>query len=269
MATASGLPSVNIIGYAEPFRWLAGGWRDLWRAPVPCLAYGLGLAVLSLVLSAGIYVTNAAFWVLALTFGFVFVAPMLAMGLYEAGRRLEAGERPRLTQMLFVRSAFRQDGAYLGLALLLVYLFWGRLAQIVYGLSTWQLYDDLDDLIRFALTTGEGHRMLIVGSITGGILAYFTFAFTAVSAPMLLSPKANVFVAGITSVRAVTINGGPMALWAILIALLVLLSAATGFVALVVVFPWLGLASWRAYRALVVDEPAGLAMSDASLPSAG
>lgn len=269
MATASGLPSVNIIGYAEPFRWLAGGWTDLWRAPGPSLAYGLGLAAVSLLLAAGIYVTNAAFWVLAFTFGFVFVAPMLAMGLYEAGRRLEIGEKPRLSQMLFVRAAFRQEAAYLGLALLLIYLFWGRLAQIVYGLSTWQLYDDLDDLIRFALTTGEGHRMLIVGSIVGGVLAYFTFALSAVSAPMLLSPRANVFVATITSVRAVAINGGPMLLWAILIALLVLISAATGFLAFLVVFPWLGLASWRAYRALVADDAGVSAPAPGPLPSAG
>lgn len=268
MATSSGLPSVNIIGYAEPFRWLAGGWRDLWRAPGPCLTYGLGLAALSLLLSTGIYVTNAAFWVLALTFGFVFVAPMLAMGLYEAGRRLEMGEKPRLSQMLFVRSAFRQEAAYLGLALLLIYLFWGRLAQIVYGLSTWQLYSDIDDLIRFALTTNEGRRMLTVGSIVGGAVAYFTFALAAISAPMLLSPRANVFVATITSFRAVAINMGPMTLWAVLIALLVLLSAATGFAALLVVFPWLGLASWRAYRALAPDAADDPSATPGILPSA-
>ena len=40
------------------------------------------------------------------------------------------------------------------------------------------------------------------------------------------------------------------------IAALLLASAATGFLALVVVFPWLGLASWRAYRALVADTEA-------------
>jgi uncharacterized membrane protein len=27
-------------------------------------------------------------------------------------------------------------------------------------------------------------------------------------------------------------------------------AAATGFLAMIVIFPWLGLASWRAYRAL-------------------
>ena len=48
-----------------------------------------------------------------------------------------------------------------------------------------------------------------------------------------------------------------MLLWAVIVATLVLASAATGFVALIVVFPWLGLASWRAYRGLVAAETGG------------
>jgi uncharacterized membrane protein len=46
-------------------------------------------------------------------------------------------------------------------------------------------------------------------------------------------------------------NTGPMMQWAASIAGMLLLSAATCFVGLVIVIPWLGLASWRAYRCLV------------------
>jgi uncharacterized membrane protein len=257
VTTATGLPSVRTVGLTDPFRWLAGGWLDLWRAPGPSLAYGLSLAIVSFVLASAIYATDAAFWVLALTFGFVFLAPMLAMGLYEAGRRLESGERPSLAQMLFVRSAFRQDAFYLGLALLLIYLFWGRLAQIVYGLSTWRMYETIPEFVTFALTTPEGHNMLVAGSIVGGVLAFFTFALTVVAAPMLLDPKTNVFVAAITSFRAVAANPAPMLLWAVIIALLVAVSAASAFAGFVLIVPWLGLASWRASRALVAEAPAG------------
>jgi uncharacterized membrane protein len=253
METQSRLPAVHEIGAGAPFRWLSWAWRDLWAAPLPLLASGLLLALASLALASGIYLTNAAFWVLALTFGFVFVAPMLAMGTYEAARRLEAGELPQLGQILFVRAALRQDVAYLGLALLVIYFFWGRIAQIVYGLSTWQIYRTIPEFLTFALTTPEGHRMLLVGSGVGGLIAYATFALVAVSAPMLLDPKASVFAAVATSVRAVARNPGPMLLWALVILGLVMLSAATGFLALTVIFPWLGLASWRAYRELVAD----------------
>ena len=254
MDANGGLPGVRRVGLGAPFLWLGQGLSDLMRAPGPMLVYGLVIALLSFGLVYGLYVSDAAFWVLTLTFGFVFVAPMLAMGTYEAGRRLEAGEQPTLSQVLFVRPAFRQDVAYLGLALLLIYLFWGRVAQIVFGLSTYQMYDTIDAFVAFALTTAEGHNMLLAGTLVGGIFAFFTFTLIVVSAPMLLDPRSNVFAATITSFRTVAQNPAPMMLWAALIAVLLLASAATGFLALVVVFPWLGLASWRAYRALVAER---------------
>jgi len=246
------LPSINRIGFDAPMRWLGGGWRDLWRAPGPCLLQGAALAVVSAGFCYAIYATQAAFWVMALTFGFVFVAPILGMGLYEAGRLLEQGARPTLGQVLRVRGVVRQDLAYLGLLLLLIYFFWGRLAQIVYGMSTFQLHRDVPALIAFAIGTPEGHAMLATGSLIGGVVAFATFALTAVSAPMLLDPKGDFFAAVATSVRAVTANPGPMLLWAVLILLLLLASAASWFLLMTVIFPWLGLASWRAYREIVV-----------------
>ncbi|KAF0184423.1 MAG: hypothetical protein FD124_1672 [Alphaproteobacteria bacterium] len=250
------LPDVNAIGLAAPFRWLGGAWGDMAKAPLPCLLYGAALGLFSYWLVRSLYESNAAFWVLALTCGFVFVAPMLAMGLYEAGRMLEKGEKPTLPRMLFVGGAVRQDVAYLGLALLLIYLMWGRIAQLVYGLSTYRLHRTVADFIAFALNTGEGHNMLISGTIVGGIIAFFTYCLAVVSTPMLLDRNTNVFAAMATSFRAVTKNFIPMLLWALIIVALVALSAATWFAGFVVIFPLLGLASWRAYRDLVAERGA-------------
>lgn len=252
-----GLPEVSSIDWRAPFRWLGGGWRDLMTAPGPCLAYGLIVSLISVALCYALIANDAAFWVLALTVGFVFVAPMLAMGLYEAGRAIERGETPTLAQMLYVRSAVRPDIAYLGLALVLIYLFWGRIAQIVYGLSTYHLHRTVAEFAAFAVGTPDGQSMLMTGSVVGGAIAYFTYCLVVVSAPMLLDRHTNVFAAIATSVTAMVENFWPMTLWAAIIAVLLLLSAATGFIALIVVFPWLGLASWRAYRELVPDPLAG------------
>jgi len=247
------LPKVREIGFGAPFAWLAGGWRDLWRAPGPCLAYGLAMAAVSAGIVALLVLTNASFLALSLTCGFVFVAPMLAMGLYEAGRRLEAGERPTLMGMVLVRRAFSSDAAYLGLFLLLIYLLWGRIAQLVYGLSTWHLHDTVEKFVTFALTTGEGRDMLITGSLIGGVIAFFVYMSVVVAAPMLLDRRTNVFAATVTSFTAVAANPGPMLVWAAIIVALLAISAATAFAAFIIVFPLLGLASWRAYRALVDD----------------
>jgi uncharacterized membrane protein len=140
---------------------------------------------------------------------------------------------------------------YLGLALLMIYLLWGRIAQVVYGLSTYTFHETVEAFVKFALFTEEGWTMLATGTAVGGVIAFFTYCLVVVAAPMLLDTRANVWGAIATSFLAVANNPGPMLLWAVLIVALLLVSAATAFLALIVIFPWLGLASWRAYRALV------------------
>lgn len=221
------------------------------KALVPCLLYGAAIALTSFAIWRALIVSDLAFWALSLSCGFVFVAPMLAMGLYEAGRRIGNGEQPTLAHMIVVRSALRADVFYLGLALLLIYLLWGRIAQIVYGLSTYRLHTSVDEFITFSTQTSEGLTMLVTGTIVGGIMAFFTFAVTVVSAPMLLDQRTNVFEAMFTSIRAVAKNFMPMLLWASLITLALLACAATAWLGLIVIFPWLGLASWRAYLDIV------------------
>ena len=257
MEKTVGVRSAKRIGMDAPFRWLGGAWNDLWRAPLPFLAYGLGVAIFSLLLSWAIYVTNATFWVFVLTVGYVFVAPILAMGPYEGGRSLEYGKTPTLAQILWVRAAFRQDVAYLGLALLMIYFIWTGFVQIVYGVSTYSLHRTVPEFVAFAFGTPDGLNMLVIGSVIGGVIAYFTFAFVVVSAPMLLDPNANVFAATAASFKSATENPLPMMLWAAIIGILVLIAAASGFLLLIVIFPWLGLASWRAYRDLVPRDATG------------
>jgi uncharacterized membrane protein len=245
------LAEVNTISLGAPLRWLARGWRDLDTAFAPALLYGTAIALASFAIWRALIVSDLAFWALSLSCGFVFIAPMLAMGLYEAGRRIDLGERPTLAHMIVVRSALRADVFYLGLALLLIYLFWGRIAQVVYGLSTYRLHTSVEELLAFSTQTPEGLTMLVTGTIIGGAMAFFTFAITVVSAPMLLDQRTNVFEAVFTSIRAVAKNFMPMLLWAALLTLALLACAATSWLALIVIFPWLGLASWRAYLDIV------------------
>lgn len=247
------LPAVAKVGVGAPFRWLGGAWSDLWKAPFPCLAYGLALSAFSLWFTLTVYAHGASHWIFALSCGFVFIAPLLAMGLYETARCLERGQKPTLLAMILVRDALRQDLAYLGLALLLIFGIWVGFAQIVYGLSTRQIHRNLPDLIAFATGTFEGRRMIAVGSLIGGAVAFLAYSLVVITAPMLLDRRNDVFMAVATSVRSVIMNFRPMVLWALILAALTLSTAVTGFLGLTLVFPWLGLASWRAYRELVPD----------------
>lgn len=253
-ADAARLPQVRKVGWAAPFRWLAGGLADLRAAPLPALVHGLVLAGLSLALSLALLKAWGAFWAAALVFGFILVAPLLAMGPYETGRLLEAGRRPEVGETLWVRRAVRGDVAALGVGLLLLFALWLQAAQIVHGLSTWRLHETPAELAAFAFGTADGRAMLTVGSAVGAVFGLVTFAAVVVSAPMLLDARISVFAAVATSVRATAANFGPLMLWAALVLALVSLSAATGFALMVLVFPWLGLASWRAFRDLVAQD---------------
>ena len=254
MAGERKLPAPRTVRLGAPLGWLAGGWRDFWRAWPACLFHGAAIAAMCAGLATALVASDLAYWAFILICGFVFVAPMLAMGPYELGRRLEAGERPTLASSLFVARAVRQDVAYLGLALLIIFFIWGQVAQIVYGLSTYQIHRTVADLAAFAFETADGRRMLLTGSVIGGVIAFLTFCLVVVAAPMLLDGRNSVFEAVATSVRAVNANLPPLLLWAALLAAFTLASALTGFAALVIVFPWLGLASWRAYRDLIPDD---------------
>ena len=249
------LPDVATVSISAPIRWLAGAWQDYLRAPLPFLIYGILLAAVSAVIAWALVFSGAFAWVFVLAGGFFLIAPVLAMGLYEGGRMLEVGDTPGVTDVILVRSALRLDIAYLGLALFLIYLFWTRLAQIVYALSTSVLHKAPSEFLTFMLTTPDGLSMAATGTVVGGIIAFFAFSLVVISAPMLLDGKTDVFIATITSVRSVTKNFWPMLVWALLIAILTAIGIATAFFGLIVVYPLIGLATWRAYRDLVPTSP--------------
>ena len=255
----TGLPDVNTVGLGAPFGWLAGGWTDFTKAAGPCLVYGALLVAASLGLTAALYHAGAIRVLFVVAAGFMLVAPVLAMGLYQTGRMLERGERPGIGDILFVKSALRQDLFILGFALFLVYSIWVEMAHLVYGLSTHKFHKTLPDLVHFMLTDPEGHNMVMTGTMIGGVIAFLAFSLIVVSAPMLLNTRANVFVATITSLRTVARNFLPMLVWAVLIVALTMLGIVTGFLGLIVTFPVIGLASWRAYRDLVPSSAGDVA----------
>ena len=246
------LPAVNKVGLLAPLGWLKGGLEDFRKAFLPCLTYGAVLALVSTLFAVGILFSGAASWMMVFAGGFIFLAPMIAMGLYEAGRQIEIGEQPSLRGMIFVKTASTSNLAYLGLALLVVYFFWTRMAQLIYALSTYTLHETVADFLTFMFTTPAGHSMAMTGTVFGGVIGLLAFSLVVVSAPMLLHRNTDVFIATVTSVRTVLTNPGPMVIWAFMIAALTTIGIATAFLGLIVVFPVIGLASWRAYRELVV-----------------
>ncbi|HEX6979510.1 MAG TPA: DUF2189 domain-containing protein [Alphaproteobacteria bacterium] len=247
---ASG-PRVRRIPPDRPWLWLAKGLDDLRRAPDVSLAYGLGLAAVSIVLTAGLAVFGLYYLILPLTAGFFLIAPLLAVGLYEASRRLEIGLPVAFGTTV---GAWRRNPTQIGLMgvmLLLIHLFWVRVATLLFALFFHEQAPGLEALIDALFFSPVSLPFLITGSLIGAAFAALVFSIGAISIPMLLDRDVHVVAAMTTSWSAVLANWKPMALWAALIVVLTVLGFATFCLGLAIALPLVGHATWHAYRDLV------------------
>lgn len=247
-------PGIRSVDLDQPWTWLAAGWRDLWRVPQISLAYGLAVTVASYLLTALLFYFDALPVVLPLAAGFMLVGPMLAVGLYEASRRLERGEPVHPAAVVFVAARAPAQLAFMGIILTVLLLAWWRIAMLLfalfYGSSS---FPSIDAWLQQLLFTAQGLSFLVIGTATGAVLAFIAFAISAMSVPMLMARDTDAATALITSLQAVRHNLPAMLLWAWLVALLTAVGIATAFLGLIVLFPLVGHATWHAYRAMVSD----------------
>ena len=201
------------------------------------------------------------FWLLSGAFsGFLVVAPVLATGLYALSRALERGEPAnwttvRKTWTRWQYSRYAVHGGYwslvrFGVLLALAGTGWVLTsAALITALAPQPVHTPLDFARHVVLAPG-GHLFELWLTL-GGLMAAPLFASSVVAMPLLLDRRVDVLQAVLTSWQAVLRNPGALALWAALIMGLTLLGMATALLGLIVVLPWLGHASWHAYRALV------------------
>ncbi len=131
----------NSLGYAVanipfdmPWEWLTAGWRDMWRVWPISLGYGLIFALGAFVLMGALIYQESQVIIFPLAAGFLLLAPLLAVGLYEASRRLDNGQPITLGSVAFVRTASPLQLGYVGIILAMLFLFWINMAALIYGL---------------------------------------------------------------------------------------------------------------------------------------
>jgi uncharacterized membrane protein len=248
-------PRVRRVELDRPWTWLARGWRDFQRALPVSVAYGVLFAVAGYAITLGLYLADLVYLILPMVCGFMIIGPLLAVGLYEVSRRLEAGEPVSLRTAL---SAWGRNGSQIGLMgiVLMLFLFaWIRLAALIFMLFYGLAPPSLEHLVAQTFLSAEGLPFLIVGTAIGGVLAALAFAISVISIPLLLDrPDANVITAIATSIVAVRENPAPMAFWAVLIAVFAGAGLVTLYLGLILTLPLIGHASWHAYRDLVEHD---------------
>ena len=257
-AKAQGSP-FRRVEMDAPWAWLSDGWRDMWRAPQVSLVYGAVFSLASIVLAGALYLLDWLYMLLPLAAGFMLVGPLLAVGLYETSRRLDAGLPVSLFNAAFVSARSPSQLALIGLVLMLVLLAWNRIATLLIALFIGSDLlgsgpQQIEALIESLFFTWSGLLFLMVGSAIGAVLAAIVFALSALSIPMLMVRDIDAISAASLSVRAVLANYRPMLLWAWLIAILTAFGIATLFIGLAIMFPLVGHATWRAFRGIFPDD---------------
>ncbi|TWB21943.1 putative membrane protein [Nitrospirillum amazonense] len=243
-------PAVRRVPMDRPWHWLRLGWDDMAATPPISLGYGLILAAVGFFATAVAILDGWLALLLPLTGGFMLLAPLLSVTFYEASRRRERGLPPDAAACLNAwRGNLSAIGAF-GVVLLLMHLFWVRLATLLYALMLGDVHVPPDGLAAVLLTPAA-LPFLIVGTLLGAALALATFTISVVTLPLLLDRDVGVLTAVATSITAVRASPRAMLLWAALIAGAVALGMVTLFIGLVPLLPLIGHASWHAYRDVV------------------
>ncbi|WP_022953249.1 DUF2189 domain-containing protein [Leucothrix mucor] len=240
----SNLPIIapsRTIGLDAPLRWLKLGWQDFRSIPRLSLSYGFVMLLIALLVAWVAWQAHSLVLAIALTGGFFFIGPALAIGLYSMSRQLESGITP--TFMRGVREGRKNmsNELVLSLMFLIVFLLWARAASMVHIFFP-----------SFGNATASDLSLFLgIGSAVGAIFAGVVFCVGAFSIPMLLDRKVDAVTVVLSSISAVLRNKVVMAAWGLVIVVSVLLGIALGFVGLAVTLPVIGHATWHAYQEVI------------------
>lgn len=247
---ASDAPKKEILklNFSDPFIWLRRGWQDLLSFKSCTTFFGVCFFVMAVVL--GIVFRNKPEYTMSIVSGCLLLGPFLALGLYEVSRRNELGLPKSFIQSTTCwRNHIRSMGM-LVLVLIVLELLWGRASLVVFAVFFNTGMPSTTGVME-AIFNAQNLEFLLVYAMVGGVFAALVFAVSVVSIPMILDRDTDAISAGITSIQVVFVNLPVMLLWGALLTVLVAVALIPAGLGLIVIGPWLGYATWHAYRGSV------------------
>lgn len=246
------IPELKYIDFSAGLECLMLGLRDFSRAPKYGLFFGGVYTIGGWLIIWLLFTFSVPFLAYPVAIGFAFIAPFVAAGFYEVSRRLEVGQP--LSWDVVLGTVWLQKSRDMGwMALITGFAFfiWVDYAAIVFLLFFGLNELRLDAFLTALTTTYEGIYFIILGNLVGAIMATIVFSLTAISFPLLMDRDIDFATAMTTSVRAVWANPFPMAIWAAIIGLCLLISIITLFITLPLILSVLGHGTWHMYRKVI------------------
>jgi uncharacterized membrane protein len=246
-------PAVARIGSTELREVLAKGYEDFGAYRTDVIFLCVIYPIVGLVLARVAFGEGMLPLLFPLASGFALVGPFAAVGLYEMSRERENGVDVTWANAFgVVRSPAFGGVVLLGLLLVVIFLIWLGMAQLIYNATLGpEPPASVAAFVRDVFTTGEGWTMIVVGVGVGFLFAVVSMAISVVSFPLMLDRNVGLDTALVTSVRAVAANPVPMALWGLIVAGGLVIGSLPLFIGLIIVMPVLGHATWHLYRRLV------------------
>ena len=226
------------IELSAPLRWLSLGWNDYKRAYKASILYGLVVVIISYLVFIVAWVSNSFTLAIGLLSAFIFIAPVLCIGLYSISMQLRCEQ-----EIDFIKSIKHGFTPYGDLSIyfivvIVIALVWARAASMIHIFFPIGGENDIAGLVTF----------LGIGSAIGSIFAIIIYSVSVFSLPMIMDKKVDMITACISSVNAVLRNKKSMFFWAFLIVFLTSIGILTAFIGFLVIIPLLGYATWHGYR---------------------
>ena len=136
----------------------------------------------------------------------------------------------------------------MALVLTFALIIWLDFAVFLYLMFYGIHMPDFSEFFVEVLSTPTGILFLATGNLTGAIIAFGVFSVTVIACPLLLDRDVDFVTAMLTSLRCVRHNFWQMLGWALMIALWMAVALVTMMVALIVILPVFGHATWHLYR---------------------
>lgn len=240
--------TVPSLPHNLPFYWLQSGWHDMAKTGWRGCFYGAIFVLMGYFISY-IY-GNLWQATMGVTAGFFLMGPFVCCGIYELSRQQERGEDIRLVQSFFAFKRNWKAVAFFAILLTFMMIVWARVSIVTFALFAEHSYPTVQAMIEqiFALQNIE---FLLVWTMVGSVFASLVFSIALVTVPTLIDQDTDLFSAAFASANALWTNTLTCFVWAILIVVIIGTSLLFFKPLLVFTAPWIGHATWHAYKSLV------------------